>query len=206
MSDRGSCLDDGSTLTEVLLAAGLLAVALGMLGGSVLAPLATMMRPVPVDDRQVALELAGDTVVRLVLSARPGLDAPAILSAAPDRLELRVGDLREARRVVLVLRDGTLAVELPDGPLASGWEGVSGAVQPVPGTEAGIVIGGIGTAASAFVVRASDGTDATTGPAVAAVVELTLEDPSAPDGSPGRRAERTVHLRLHNPLSAAGRP
>jgi hypothetical protein len=218
MSWHRESTDAGSTLPEVVLAAGLLVVALGMLGGTVLVPLAALARTATIDDRQVALELAGDTVVRIALSARPGLEASPVLSAERDRIVLRVGDLREARTVVLLLREGSLTVEIPDGPLDPTPASTPSSPSPVPGPAAGVVISGIDSDASSFTVRSSEGIDLTFGPSAGgtagvlgspldvAHVQLILVDPIDQDGSPGRRVERNVHLRLRLPLATAAQP
>jgi len=223
------CNEDGSSLPELMLAAGLVVVALGMLGSTVVAPLSMMLRSAAPDVRQAELEVAADSVVRIVSLARPGLDRPAVLRAESDRLELRLGDLRQGQGVALVLRGDTLEVELLDES-SVGSSGVALYPQvpsPVALPMAGALVVGLDADLSSFTVRSaegddltgsehdgdSDGPDGTTGqddapsassgPWVpdAAVVEVVLQDPPSSDGQAGRTASRTVHLRIRSPLA-----
>jgi hypothetical protein len=135
------------------------------------------------------------------------------VSAGSHRIELRVGDLRHARRVVLLLADGQLRVELPDGPMMPGTSGVPGAslVGPVER----VVIGGLDTRRSSFSLHSVSGEDLTalidTDGSVSvvgstrsdvAVIKVALIDPNETDGSPGRTVIRSAHLRLRLPLAA----
>ncbi len=207
----------GSTLPELLVATALTIAALSMLATTVLGPLSVIARWDVADERQVALEQAADRVAAAVGLARPGLADAAILSASTHRIELRAGELRQARTIVLRLHDDRLSVELPGGPIGSGWSGIDGAVQPE--IIEGVVIDGIDLQRSGFVVRSADGRDlisgaAGDGPGVStraalsdiAVIDIALVDPEDDDGSPGRAARRSMHLRLRLPLAGGVRP
>lgn len=213
--------ESGSSLPELLLAAGLSVAALGMLATTVLGPLSTIAGWDAVDERQFELTSAADTVVTIVAMARPGLDGAAVVAATDDRIELRVGDLRRARTVVLRLADDQLRLELPEGPVlgdASGVPGISLAeVVERP------IVDGIDTQRSGFVLRSVDGrilassaTGTATGTATGvepdggepwgltdvATIEISLSDPDSAGGRPGRVVARSMHLRLRLPLAA----
>ncbi len=209
--------ESGSSLPELLLAAGLSVAALGMLATTVLGPLSTIAGWDAVDERQFELTSAADTVVTIVAMARPGLDGAAVVAATDDRIELRVGDLRRARTVVLRLADDQLRLELPEGPVlgdASGVPGISLAeVVERP------IVDGIDTQRSGFVLRSVDGrilAGTATGTATGvepdggepwgltdvATIEVSLSDPDGDDGRPGRVVARSMHLRLRLPLAA----
>jgi len=191
---------DGSSLPELLVAAGVVLVALGMVGSALVAPLTLMVRAGDADVRQMEMDRAADAVARTLASARPGNGAPALAHVGRDRLELRIGDLRDAQHIVVELRDGMLTIDHPDGR-----------VDTIP---EGMVIGGIDTELSAFAALTVDGRDIAAplvtgqsdGSAAALLsevvaIELHLIDASE-DGQDRPRATRTVHLQLRLPLAA----
>jgi hypothetical protein len=184
--------DLGSTLPELLVAAGLTLLALSMLGGSLLAPLAAMGRSATPDQRQEELDRAGDEVVAIVRLARPGLHDGPLLAAGPDRIEVRFGTLGHASPVVIRFHGGTLRTEHPDGTVDR------------------VLVSGLDADRSRFIIEdleSNDVSEVTEGPTRtdAAVVTVVLVDPDASDGPavvPGRRTERAVHLQLRLPLAA----
>jgi len=208
--------DAGSSLPELLVAAGLTLTALTMLVTTVLAPLAVISRWSAPDERRLEMDRAVEHVVAVIGLARPGLEAPAVLSGDARRIEVRVGDLRHAQPVVLLFDDGRLSVEMAEGAVSPDTSDVHGAAGP--GVLTGTLIEGIDTQRSGFVLRAIDGrvltapssdVDAPTltrsDLADVAVIEVAIVDAPGPDGSPGRTEQRTTHLRLRLPL-AGGRP
>ena len=104
---------DGSTLTELLVAATITLLAIGMVAGSLLPSLRSLTLSVEQDRRAPQLDLAADVFARTVRAARPSLTEPAVrlesdttllvrlgpgpddvleLALVPGRLELRVAD------------------------------------------------------------------------------------------------------------------
>jgi len=184
--------DLGSTLPELLVAAGLTLLALSMLGASLLAPLAAIGRSATPDQRQEEIDRAGDEVVAIVRRARPGLNEGPLLAAGPDRIAVRVGTLRHASPVVIRLDGGALRTEHPNGTVDR------------------VLVSGLDADRSRFIIEDREGNDvseATEGPARidAAVVTVVLVDTDASDRPtvvPGRRTERAVHLQLRLPLAS----
>jgi hypothetical protein len=181
--------EDGSSLPEMLVAAGLTLVALSMLGSAILGPLAAMVRSAGTDERRVELERAGDEAAALVRRARPGVEGGPILLAGEKRIELREGTLGHGAPLVLHLTDGVLWVERPDAP------------------ESRAIVSGLDVAASRFIVRTTSGEEIVSSPGEpvhidAAVVTVELVDRD--DGPSGRTVSRTVHLPLRYPLAVGG--
>jgi hypothetical protein len=183
--------EQGSSLPELLVAAGLTLVALSMLSASVLAPLAGMTRAAAPDDRLATLERAGDEVISLLRLARPGLEAGPLLVAGPNHIEIRGGGVRYAAPVSVLLEDGTLRVERDAGLTVR------------------TLVTGLDPEGSMISFHGADGQEIGSIPEMVgqrdiAVVTLVLADPPGPDGSAGRRVVRTIHLGLRLPLAADG--
>ena len=204
---------DGSSLPELLLAASLVLVVLNMLGGSVLAPIAAMLRAGAVDERQVELDQAAETAVRIIGAARAGIGSPAVSAADRHRVELLIGDARSTRTVALVLHDGALVVEIEGALTGDPLEMPTtvSAVIPPPGP----LVDGLDMQRSQFNVQSADelrsdvvaGVGTVEGVALADIVhiEVILHDRPAEDGMLGISVSRSAHLRLRLPLAAGAR-
>jgi len=183
--------DDASSLPELLVAATLTLVAIGMLGSTVLGPLAVIARSGTVDLRQLELEWAADRAINQLSLARPALTGPALLEAGPARIELREGDLRVARTVAVVLHSGRLTIDSDVLVEGLDLERSHFTFRSAAGVE-------LTTPVASQSGSAADGADR----ADIAVIEVTLADPPEDDGAAGRTVTRTVGLRLRLPLAA----
>jgi len=192
--------ETGSSLPELLVAGTLGLVALGMIAGGVLAPIAGMVRGSAPDERQIELDLAADVVARILRAARPGLDEAALVRAEAGAISVRVGDLHERGEVILELRDGALTVE---------WETAVDFIAAMP--EGGLLVTGLDVDRSMFLFVTgqaeqdailgddSDPMAGATRAADVAVVTIVLHDAS--DTSHERNSVRTVRLRIRSPLA-----
>ncbi len=198
MSGRSD--ETGASLPELLVAGALGLVALGMIAGGVLAPLAGMVRGSAPDERQIELDLAADVVARILRAARPGLDEAALVRAEAGVISVRVGDLHERGEVILELRDGALTVE---------WETAVDFIAAMP--EGGPLVTGLDADRSMFLfvtgqaeqdASLGDDSDPMAGATRAAdvtVVTIVLHDAS--DAGHERSSVRTVRLRIRSPLA-----
>lgn len=168
--------ESGSTLVELVTAAGLLLLTIGLVVPNVVVPLGRLTADLEVDVHRVRLEGAADTFARAVRAARPTVREPA-LQVTPTTLDVRLHTADGPATVTFELADGVLRL-LPTG----------GSERPATLPE-GVLVDGLDTAASHF------DTVGTTADAHAHGVTLVLEGPTG-------RVERTVRLRTVHPLRA----
>ncbi len=135
--------DAGSSLPELLVAASLIMVALSLLGSFLLPSIGALGSVAEVDPVAHELDIAAETIVRLVRAARGGPGDPAV-SSVPDGVALRLpvegGDVT----VTVVVVDGS--VSLSGGPTGDlTWDEViarPGGVL-VAGVDAGTEVDGL---------------------------------------------------------------
>lgn len=158
MHDHRVEREGGSTIVELLVAAGVSLLALGMaLNGSIPA-----MRALEVnaqrDDRRMELETAGDIVARTIRAARPEALRPAIV--------------RDDRTLILSLGSGrTARLQLEAGDLTLEVEGDPARRLRLP---EGLLVGGLDMERSSFVLLdAPEDSSDVMGPPGAVVVTLT---------------------------------
>ena len=171
--------ESGSTLVELVTAAGLLLLTVGLVVPNVVVPLGRLNADLEVDVHRVRLEGAADTFARAVRAARPTVREPAV-EVTPTTLDVRLSTADGPATVTFELVDGVLRL-LPTG----------GSERPAALPE-GVLVAGLDAAASHFdtVGRTADGH--------AHGVTLVLEGPAG-------RVERTVRLRTVHPLRAVPR-
>ena len=141
--------DAGSSLPELLAAASLVMVALSLLGSSLLPTLGALGTVAEVDPVAHELDIAADTIVRLVRSARRGPDGPAA-SGVSGGVALRVPADDEDVTVTVRVVDGS--VRLSGGPTGDlTWDEVIAR----PG---GVLVGGLdaGTEVAGLQVGSED--------------------------------------------------
>ncbi len=100
----------GSSLPELLVAAGLGVVALAVLATGLLGPVRSLELATRPDPRADQLDLARLELQRILRAARPGLDAPALRALDEHVLEARLGDLSRAEMVRITLADHALLI------------------------------------------------------------------------------------------------
>jgi hypothetical protein len=108
--------EDGSSLPELLVAAGLGVIALAVLGTGMLGPLRSLEVASRPDPRAEHLEVVRLELQRIVRAARPGLHEPAAQLTGANEVELRIGDLSQADVVRIALVDDGLLIDA-DGVL-----------------------------------------------------------------------------------------
>jgi hypothetical protein len=108
--------EDGSSLPELLVAAGLGVIALAVLGTGMLGPLRSLEIASRTDPRAEHLEVVRLELQRIVRAARPGLDEPAAQLTGANEVELRIGDLSHADVMRIALADDGLLIDA-DGVL-----------------------------------------------------------------------------------------
>jgi hypothetical protein len=106
--------EDGSSVVEMLVAAGLTLTALGVLLGNVVVPLEHLARSHAADLPMVELRNAGEEVARLVRAARPGITEPAAAADGDRAVVLRVVEDGRVERVRIALVDDVLRIERLD--------------------------------------------------------------------------------------------
>jgi hypothetical protein len=101
----------GSSLPELLVAAGLGVVALTVLAMGLLGPVLTLDVNTRSDPRADQLEVVRLELQRIVRTARPGLDAPAVRAIGQNAVEVRLGDLVAGALVQISLDDDGLRID-----------------------------------------------------------------------------------------------
>jgi hypothetical protein len=176
--------ESGSSVVEMLVAAGLTVTALGVLLGNVVVPLEHLARAHAPDMASIELRTAGEEVARLVRAARPGIVEPAVVADGEGAVVVRVFDGGRAEHVRIALVGDALEVERRDA------DGV-------------LVVGSRRTLVSGLVPHAGrlvahdDPAGGAMGLAGVLAVELQLVGTSA-------SLERTVAVRLSSHLDGAG--
>lgn len=144
--------EDGSSLVELLVAATLGVLALGILLGGAVAPLQRVAALSTPDADARALDGAGEVFTRVVRAARTGLDDHAIERLTDEELIVRIVDGSTRSRVRLALDGGSFTVtlvgsdvapsSLPNGTIVeelerdgSGLEGLDRHGEVVPGDD-----------------------------------------------------------------------
>lgn len=168
----------GSTVVELILAAGLTLVAAGLVVPTVIVPLGRATDRLEADVGRARLEAAADTFARAVRAARPSVDGPAA-SVTSTTLTLTM---------VTAHGPATTHVDLSEGGLRIISSGPGAAAISLPAT---VRIDGLDVGASRFVA----GTD----PHGAGVGEELRAVTLVLTGSAGS-IERTVRLRVVHPL------
>lgn len=175
---RPEC-EQGSTLVEMLLAAAMGLLALGMVGGGAIPALRALEDLTYTDHRRVEVETAGEIVARVLRAARPDAMRPAV--SGDDRTLIVA--LGAGRTGSIVLDAGTLTL------------GVDGDPSGSLGFPVGILLEGLDMEGSAFALLGDDGEEAlSTGPAALVVISLS-------DG--GTTFVRAVAPRLRTHLDGA---
>lgn len=156
-----TCSEDGSTLVETVLAASLTLVAVGMLVGNVLVPLATLEERLTPDGRVGELHAAADGFARIVRAARSSSAGGPVIRSGSHELVLTVGP------------DGAeLAASIVDGALLVSPSDVTSGGAPLP---AGRLVHGIDVAQSAFEILGAGAADVAD-PRDAVAIRLRLVD------------------------------
>jgi hypothetical protein len=166
----------GGSLPELLVAGALILVALGMVAGTVIAPMDALSRVGAADEVHVRLENAADTASRIVRASRATIDGPPVISTGPQALHLRTGDPALAETTLLVLEDGRLTAHVLGAGSAS-------SVDPL------VIVEGLDMGRSSLRVRSRSGADVEMNRLFDAVaVEMQLH-------AEGRTVSRVVSLR-----------
>jgi hypothetical protein len=170
----------GSSLVELLVAATVTVLATSVVASAVLGPLRALSDVTEPDERAATFDSAGEVVARVVRSARPSATSPAVVSASPSDLMLRLEDDGDEVLVLLSLQGGDLTLTVVDD------------ARPLHRFPQGVLLDGLDLAASRFVLLDATGVlmppiDARDVRAVGVVLE---SDPHA--------TVRITHLRLRN--------
>lgn len=180
MHGRRAEREDGSTVVELLVAAGVSLLALGMVLDSAIPAMRALNDTAQEDHRRIELETAGDIVARTIRAARPDALRPAV--SGDDRtLVLSLGAGRTAR---IALDVGDLTLHVQGDP--------TGALR-LPG---GLMVDGLDMERSAFALLDADGAP-TDGTRPLAVVIVTLSKAE-------ETVVRAVAPRLRTHLDGAG--
>lgn len=161
MLDHRVQREGGSTIVELLVAAGVSLLALGMVMDSAIPAMRALEVNAQRDDRRIELETAGDIVARTIRAARPEALRAAI-----------VGD---DRTLILALGAGrTARLQLEAGDLTLAVEGDPTRRLRLP---EGLLVGGLDMERSSFaLVDAPEDSSPVTGPPGAIVITLTDDD------------------------------
>lgn len=184
LRSRPTSDESGSSVVEMLVAAGLTVTALGVLLGNVVVPLEHLARAHEPDMPSIELRAAGEEVARLIRAARPGIVGPAVVADGEHALVVRVVEAGRVEHVHLALVADALEVERRDE------DGVL-----VPGSRRTLVSGLVPHAGRLVVHH--DPASVATGRAEVAAVELQLV-------GAGASLERTTAVRVMSHLDGAG--
>lgn len=170
---------DGSTVVEMVVAATITLIALGVVVEGVLPAVRALEDVVSIDRRRDELAAAAESVVRAVRGARPGVTWPAVTGHAT---ELALGGAAEAS-VRVALADGELWLDA-DSPWVGG--------TPLP---MGRLITGLDMEASGFALLDVTGEVASPGAPISGVVITLVAD--------GHQVTRVATVRIWTHLDGS---
>lgn len=176
--------ESGSSVVELLVAAGLTVTAFGVLLGNVIVPLGHLARTQAPDIPSIELRIAGEEVARLVRAARPGVVESAVVADGDRAVVVRLTGSGSAEHIRISLLADTLELERRDA---------NGALV---GGSRRTLVSGLVPDAGRFIVH-HDPVSAAMGRADVVAVEFQLVGATA-------RIERTVAIRLSSHLDGAG--
>lgn len=175
---------EGSTIVEMLVAAALTVLSLGMLLGNVVVPLGILQRSHDAAQESLELVAAAEEFARLVRSARPGILEPAAAAGGHGDIILRVPGDQGLRYVRIAFLDDSLVADRIDQ---------YGAV--IAGTRRQLV-SGLDPGSGGLLLHDRSAPGGAGVPRPSAVTLIVARD--------GRVLERTVALRIVGHLEAPG--